>query len=107
MDTNKLRSLLRAFVISQYQCCPLVWMFYSRHLNNRINRIHERALRIANKDYQSNFNILLENDCLVSIHVKDLQTFMIEMFKTKQNLNHPFMKEIFCERDPQETAEVI
>ena len=70
MDTNKLRILLRAIVISQYQYCPLVWMFHSRHLNSKINRIHERALRIAYKDYQSNFNVLLENDCSVRIHVK-------------------------------------
>ena len=89
MDTNKLRILLRAFVISQYQYSPLVWIFHSRHLNNKITRIHERTLRIAYKDYQSNFNIPLENDCSVSIHIKNLQTLKNEMHKTKQNLN-PF-----------------
>ena len=73
-------------------------MFHSRYLNNKINRIHEKALRIAYKDCQSNFNVLLENDGSVSIHVKNLQTLMIEMFKTERNLNPPFMKEIFCER---------
>ena len=57
MDSNKLRILMRAFVISQFQYCPLVWMFHSRHLNNKSNRIHERALRIAYKDYESSFNI--------------------------------------------------
>ena len=89
---------MRAFVISQFQYCPLVWMFHSRHLNNKINRIHERALRIAYKDYKSSFNTLLEKDNSVSIHAKNLQTLMIEMFKTKVNINPPFMKEIFCER---------
>ena len=94
MDTNKLRVLMRPFVISHYQ----YWMFHSRHLNNKIDRIHERALRIAYRDYQSNFNVLLENDCSVSMHVENLQTLMIEIFETKQNLNPPSMKEIFCER---------
>ena len=89
---------MRAFVISQFQYCPLVWMFHSRHLNNKINRIHERALRIAYKDYKSSFNTLLEKDNSVSIHAKNLQILMIEMFKTKGNINLPFMKEIFCER---------
>ena len=73
-------------------------MFHSKHLNNKINRIHERALKIAYRDYQSNFNVLLENDCSVSIPVKNLQTLMIEIFETKQNLNPLFMKEILCER---------
>ena len=70
MDPNKLRVFVRAFVISRFQYCPLVWMFRSRHLNNKINRIHERALRMAYKDYQSTFNILQENDCSVIIHKK-------------------------------------
>ena len=95
MDSNKLRILMRAFVISQFQYCPLVWMFHSRHLNNKINRIHERDLRIAYKDYDSSFNTLLEKDKSVNIHVKNLQTVMIEMFKTRENFIPPFMKEIF------------
>ena len=40
---------------------------------------------------------MLEKDNSVSIHVKNLQTLMIEMFKTKESINPPFMKEIFCE----------
>ena len=98
MNSNKLRILMRAFVISQFQYFPLVWMFHSRHLNNKINRIHERALRIAYKDYESSFNTLLEKDKSVNIHVKNLQTLMIEMFKTRENINPPFIKEVFCQR---------
>ena len=44
MDSDKLRILMRCFVISQFQYCPLAWMFHSKHLNNKINKIHERAL---------------------------------------------------------------
>ena len=84
---------MRAFVISQFHYCPLVWMFHSRHLNNKINRIHERTLRIAKKDYESSFNTLLEKDHSVSIHAKNLQTLMTEMFKTMENINLPSMKE--------------
>ena len=87
MDPIKLGILIRAFVVSQFQYCPLVWMFQSRHLHSKINRMDERALRIAHNDYQSTFNILLENSCSVNMHVKNLQTLMNEMFKTKENLN--------------------
>ena len=51
---------MRAFVTSQFQYCPLVWMFYNRKMNNKINRLHERALRIAYKDFYSSFAALLE-----------------------------------------------
>ena len=95
MDSDKLRALMRCFVISQFQYYPLSLMFHSRLLNNKI---HERALRIAYKDYESSFHTLLERDTSVTIHTKSLQNLMIEMFKTKENKNPPFMKELFRER---------
>ena len=36
------RVVMKAFIISQFGYCPLVWMFHSRRINNRINRLHER-----------------------------------------------------------------
>ena len=78
--------------MSQFQYYQLAWMFHSRHLNNKINKIHERALRIAYKDYVSSFDILLERDKLVTIHTKNLQTLMIEIFRTQNNMN-PFFYE--------------
>ena len=73
-------------------------MFHSRYLNNKINKIHERALRIAYKDYESSFNSLLERDTSVTIHTRNLQILMIKMFKTKENMNPQFMKQLFGEQ---------
>ena len=81
LGTDKLRLLMRAFVTSQFQYCPLVWMFHSRKMNNKINRLHERALRIAYKDFCSSFATLLEKDRSVTIHEKNLQLLMTEIFK--------------------------
>ena len=90
---------MRALVISQFSYSPLVWMFYDRTLDHRINRTQERALRIAYKDYRNNFGFLLEQTKSVPIHVRNLQLLMTEMYKTKFDLNPPFMKDIFMERN--------
>ena len=99
MDTEKLQQVMRAFVTSQSSYCPLAWMFYDRTLDHRINRTQERALRIAYKDYGNDFGLLLEQTKSVAIHVRNLQLLMTEMYKTKFNLNPPFMKGIFMERN--------
>ena len=39
-------------------------MFHSRKLNHRINKIHERALRIVYNDHQCTFEELLEREVL-------------------------------------------
>ena len=71
MDLNKRRNLMKAFITSQFSYCPLIWMFHSRSLNNKINRIHERALKLV---YQNNlsFSELLDLDNSVTVHQKNL-----------------------------------
>ena len=67
----------------------------------KINKIQERALRITYKDIESTFSDLLQRelqkDCAVTIHTKNLQILMTEMYKTRNYLNPSFMQEIFCE----------
>ena len=54
--------LLNAFVTAQFSYAPVDWVFHSRKLNNWINRIHERALRLVYRDYTSSFDELLLKD---------------------------------------------
>ena len=44
------RILMKTFIDAQFNYCPLVWMFYSRTLNSKLNRLQERALRIVYQD---------------------------------------------------------
>ena len=62
MDQDKLRMLMTSFINSQFQYCPLAWMFHSRKLNTKINKLHERALRITYRDQESSFEDLLGHD---------------------------------------------
>ena len=50
MNISKKRILMDSFFNSQFNYCPLVWMFNSRSINNKINRLHERVLRIVYND---------------------------------------------------------
>ena len=97
METSKLRILMKSFIEAQFSYCPLIWMYHSRKLNNRINRIHERALRIAYCDEKSTFNELLTKDNSLTIHERNIKNLAIEMFKIKNNLSPSFLKEIFPE----------
>ena len=95
MNKEKRRLILKAFIESQFGYCPLVWMFHNRTLNNRINRLHERALRITYKDSHLSFQELLDLDGSFTIHHRNLQRLATEMFKAKNNLGPAFMNENF------------
>ena len=100
MNINQRKCIMRAFISSQFGYCPLVWFFCSRKINNRMNRIQERALRIVYKDYVSTFAQLLEKDSSVSIHIRNLQVLATEIFKARNNLSPPTVQNIFRTTEP-------
>ena len=86
---------MKAFIISsQFGYCLLVWMFHSRGLSNKINSLHERALRITYSDISSSFEDLLNKDNSASIHHRNRQALVTEMFKVK-NIIAPAITKVF------------
>ena len=95
MSTEQKRIIMKAFVNSQFGYCPLVWMNHSRKLNHRINKIHERALRVVYNDKHASFEELLSKDKSTTIHVRNLQVLVTEMFKIKQGISPRIMSDVF------------
>ena len=79
----------------------MIWLFYSKTVNNEINRTHKRALKILCKDYESTFEELLERDNTKPTHTKNLQKLMIEIHKSFNCLNSEYMWEFFVTEDIQ------
>ena len=50
MSIPKRKLLMNSFLTSQFNYCSLTWMCHSRTINNKINRLHERCLRIVHSD---------------------------------------------------------
>ena len=67
-------------------------------LNNRINKLHKRALRLVYKDTRLTFNELLRKDNSFTIHHRNLQKLATEMYKVTNGLAPPIMKSVFPER---------
>ena len=95
MSFNKRRTLMKAFIESQFNYCPLIWMFHSRTMNNKINRIHERALRLVYSDHVSSFDELLKKDGSFSIHHRNIQSLATELYKFFHGLSPSMMKNVF------------
>ena len=93
--SSRRRLVIRSFISSQFGYCPLVWMFHSRRLNNRINSIHERSLRLVYDDKVSSFEELLIKDNSFTIHERNVQTLAIELYKVVNGLSPEIMKHVF------------
>ena len=99
LSFNKRRTLFKAFVESQFKYCPIVWMFHSRRTNKKINRLHERALRIVYDDNVSTFDQLLAMDKSFCIHYQNIQRLLIEIYKALHDNSGNSLKELFVKRE--------
>ena len=70
-------------------------MFCSKILQNKINQIQKRALRILHNKPNLNLDKLGELDKSTIIHIKNIITLLTEVYKTTRGGNTIFMNKIF------------
>ena len=95
IDSDKCNLLVNVFVEPQFSYCPFIWMFCTRESNYRLNRMHERVLRITSEDYISSFIdlvTLLNKNTIYQMCIKFLMT---EVFKYLNELSPDIMNEVF------------
>ena len=97
MELPKGRILMNASFKTQFNYCPAIWMFHSRTLNKKNNRLNERCFRIIYDDKLSNFEELLHKDNSVSIHHNNIHALSIGMYKVV-NMSPEIMNEVFKQR---------
>ena len=73
-------------------------MFHSRRFNNKINSIHERALRITYQDHTSTFQELLNKDTSDSVRYGKMQVLATEMFNIQRSLSPEILRETFASK---------
>ena len=73
--------LLDGFIFSNLIYCPLVWDFSSAALSQKVEKAHERALRLLYNDSFSIYNSLLSKAEWPTMEVSHLRKLAIEAFK--------------------------
>ena len=86
INLPKPKALMKTSVIPQFNYYPLIWMFHSRELNNRINIIHERKLRVTYQDYNFAFIEILQKINSLTIHQWNLQVLATAKGKNDSSL---------------------
>ena len=84
MTLQKRHLLMSSYITSQFNYCPLVWLIHNIKLNKKINKVHERALRIVYGDHKTKFSELLNIDKSV-IYIKETcNIYLLKSIKLKR-----------------------
>ena len=87
--------LVNSFIYSNFDYCPLVWMFSHKKSLNKIESLHKRALRFLLNDYENSYEELLEKSGKCNMSLQRIRFLCIEIYKSINSLNPDFMKNIF------------
>ena len=74
-------------------------MCHNCTINNKINRLHKRCLRMVYKNNKSSFQELLDKDEGVTIHVQNVRALSVEMFKVSNKHSTSLMSDILDKRN--------
>ena len=91
---QKMKFSIKVF-FSKCDQSAVFWGFFSRKLNKKINKGHERAIKIVYGDHKTNFSELLNIDKSVTMHQRNLQFLLIEIYKVKKGISPTIINESF------------
>ena len=74
-------------------------MSHSRTKKRKVDRLHERCLRIIYNRKQSSYKELLEKDSSFYVNLRDVQVLATKMYKVSNNFSLPQMREILKVRN--------
>ena len=93
------RILINSYFMANFNYCPLVWMFSSASSVKKIENLQKRALRFLNNDYEISYEELLLKSDRATMNVNRLRILCTEIYKTINNLNPEFMRDLFSLRE--------
>ena len=93
------RILINSYFMVNFNYCPLVWMFSSASSLKKIEKLQKRALSFLYNDYEISYEELLLKSSRATMNVNRLRILCIEIYKTINNLNPEFMRDLFSLRE--------
>ena len=94
LSQDQAKRSYNAFINSQFNYAPIIWMFCQKNQYLRIQKIHHKALTVVfNSD--SGYDELLQMNKEIIIHQKHLHELICEVCKSLNKSNPEFMWSYF------------
>ena len=95
LTTEEKKTLINSYFYSNFNYCPLVWMFSSAKSLNNVESLQKGALYFLCEDFVSSYEELLRKAGKETMKVNRLRSLCIEIYKSMNNINATCLNEIF------------
>ena len=93
LDFKSRKTIYHAFILSNFNFCPLIWHFCSQTNNDKLEKLNYRALRFIFQDYESSYEMLLQKMGSTSLHLGRLKQIAKETFKIIHGQSPTYLKD--------------
>ena len=101
LDQESRMAIFRAFIVSNFNYCPLVWHFCGKTNTSKMEKLQERALRFVFNDFTSAYDNMLEKAELTTLTLSRIKTLALEVYKAIHGHSPPYMNDMFTSRQEQ------
>ena len=95
LDYASRLSMYNSFIMSNFNYCPVVWMFTSESSLSKLEDIQRRALRFVLDDYTSDYHELLNKADVPGVKIMALGYLAIEVYTCVNGLNPKYLNDLF------------
>ena len=99
--------LINSYFYSNFNYCPLVWMFSHAKSLKKVEALQKRALRFLYNDYNSTLEEILKKSGKVCTEVNRLRYLCIEIYKSINNINPSLTKNFSVKRNKQNSSKPV
>ena len=87
--------IFNAFILSNFNYCPLVWHLCGKSDTAKMEKIQERALRFVFNDLSSSYSDLLRRSSKPSLLLSRLRKLSIEVYKITTLSGPSFLHDLY------------
>ena len=91
--------IYKSFISSNFNYCPVTWMFCGWQNVTKLEKLQERALRFVFKDNNSSYVDPLKRGNFLSLSAYRIRSLAMEVFKCFHGMNPMCFNNLFCEQE--------
>ena len=96
-EENKMK-ILNAFVLSNFNYCPMVWHNCGNTNTKKMEKLQERGLRFVYNDFISTYQVLLTKSGKSLLYITRLRPIAAEVYKLTNNIGPTMMNDVYTRK---------
>ena len=93
------KTIHHAFILSNFNFCPLIWHFCSNTNSDKLRKVHFRALKFIFQDFNSSYDILLQKAGTTILHLSRMRNLALQTFEIVYGDSLPFLQDFIVKND--------